>query len=67
METQDNQGTPDESTQQYRINEELHELLMKSTPKPTVAPPVKKDDALTLPDPVYPQRKPGPDYTDRSL
>lgn len=67
MEIQDNQATPDESAQQYRIDQELHDLLMKSAVKPAVTPPVKKDDALTLPEPVYPQRKPGPDYTDREF
>ena len=66
MEGQDNQQPQGGTSQQYRINEDLHDLLMKSSFKPTVAPPAsQKGDALTLPEPVFPQRKPGPDYTDR--
>src|SRR5262249_16171115 len=44
-----------------RLDVPLHDLLMKSQ-KPVSSPEITGE---RLPDPVFPQRKPGPDYTNK--
>src|SRR5262245_54967940 len=52
----------DHSQAQFRIDVPLHNLLMQ--PRTKTQMPVGAE-VLTLPEPVYPQRKPGPDYNDK--
>lgn len=63
MEVEPKAGQNGSDQHQFRIDVPLHQLLMNG-PKPKDQPGVGVE-ILTLPEPVYPQRQPGPDYTDR--
>jgi len=52
METYTDQRTPD-SAPRFRVDVQLHDLLVKSAPKNLLPKP---EQPLTLPDPVFPQR-----------
>jgi MoaA/NifB/PqqE/SkfB family radical SAM enzyme len=49
---------------QFRIDVPLHQLLMNG-PKSKAETASTGAEVLTLPEPVFPQRPAGPDYTDR--
>ncbi|HET6267414.1 MAG TPA: radical SAM protein [Acidobacteriota bacterium] len=48
------------ASQRYRLENGTHDLLMKPGPRSALPP---RDEAMTLPEPVFPQRPAGPEYT----
>ena len=62
MEANQNQDVNEAHNEQYRINTQLHESLMKAGKRSALQ---TNGELLTLPEPVFPQRPPGEDYTDK--
>ncbi len=63
MEAEQKVGHNGNEQQQFRIDVPLHQLLMNGPKQQSTGS--AGAEILTLPDPVFPQRKPGPEYTDR--
>ena len=62
MEANQNSQSDQKLVPAYRLEHSIHEILMRGEKKPT---PSNISEELRLPDPVFPQRPAGDDYTEK--
>ena len=53
------------SSAPFRLKSEIQDQLLQPKERSTVA--AQRDEALALPEPEFPQRQPGPDYTNKEF